>query len=74
MVKTGMRVCVRLGMPYLRVKYVDGEGPSGNGEDWDVAEEVAELLRVHRGGSDDEFEILASTHHVAEKAEQHVGV
>ena len=41
----------------LGVEDVDGEGAAGDGEAGDVAEEVGKLLRVHRGGGDDELQV-----------------
>ena len=41
----------------LGVEDVDGEGAAGDGEAGDVAEEVGELLRVHRGRRDDQLQV-----------------
>ena len=50
-------------------KRFDGKRPTGNDEDRHVAEEVAELLRIHRGGRDDQFQILTARHDFTQKSE-----
>lgn len=43
---------------------IDRESSTGDDEDGHIAEKISKLARIHRGGSDDKFQILSTTHNL----------
>ena len=58
----------------LRKEGRDGEGPPGDPKDGHPAEESGEDVRAERRAGDDELEVGAALHYLAEESEEHVGV
>ena len=55
-------------------QHVDRKRSSGDGVNRNVSEKVGELLRVHRGGGDDQLQVAPAADDRPQDSEQDVGV